>query len=386
MEVLTNFCLTVPYSCRALTLFAMGVSADVEYANDMNYKIHKEDNEFNASESEKQRLYETEMWERTNQWNEDMWNKNNAYNEEMYNKYSSPQAQVQQLREAGLNPNLFSNGNVAQYGSAQAMGGAGVPIGSAASSSPSPIMQAGGNFLKTLKFIDSQIDGGSTLLNSFFDVGTKRANTRLTNALAKQKEIENKKTETEDSTLGASGFYMNSDGDVVTKAEYDTLDPDEKIEYMPLTSNSRSNDGTPGSNLGSIAALERLNKIHGDRSDVALKTMQNEFNSKIFASQITDDEVMRALKDMPVAQYKNLIEEVAKAESEIQWNGQQIEESKANTEFINKQSENLQNSGFGKALDQLNANFTVSNFLKAVIEAWHGAGGSIGVGVGYHRK
>ena len=101
MEVLTNFCLTVPYSCRALTLFAMGVSADVEYANDMNYKIHKEDNEFNASESEKQRLYETEMWERTNQWNEDMWNKNNAYNEEMYNKYSSPQAQVQQLREAG---------------------------------------------------------------------------------------------------------------------------------------------------------------------------------------------------------------------------------------------------------------------------------------------
>lgn len=86
-------------------------------ANAANLQINRENNAFNERMMQKQLDYNT-----------DMWNKQNAYN--------TPSAQVQRLKEAGLNPYLMlSNGN--QIGTASSANSA-----SMASSASSPNMQA----------------------------------------------------------------------------------------------------------------------------------------------------------------------------------------------------------------------------------------------------
>lgn len=56
-------------------------------SNSQNMKINKMNNEFNAAEAEKARLYQTEMWNKTNEWN-------------------SPKNIRKRLEEAGYNPYL----------------------------------------------------------------------------------------------------------------------------------------------------------------------------------------------------------------------------------------------------------------------------------------
>ena len=86
-------------------------------ANAANLQINRENNAFNERMMQKQLDY-----------NNDMWNKQNAYN--------TPSAQVQRLKEAGLNPYLMmSNGN--QIGTASSANSA-----SMASASGNPNMQA----------------------------------------------------------------------------------------------------------------------------------------------------------------------------------------------------------------------------------------------------
>lgn len=65
----------------------IGGSKSNSSSNAMNYKINQMNNEFNASEAQKARDYQTEMWER-----------NNAYND--------PSAARQRLASAGYNPYL----------------------------------------------------------------------------------------------------------------------------------------------------------------------------------------------------------------------------------------------------------------------------------------
>ena len=58
--------------------------------------LNKKTREFNREEAEKQRLWSEKMYNEQNAWNYEMWLKQNEYN--------TPDAQVQRLRDAGLNP------------------------------------------------------------------------------------------------------------------------------------------------------------------------------------------------------------------------------------------------------------------------------------------
>lgn len=62
-------------------------------ANETNMQIAQMNNEFNERMLEKQIAYNRENQQVQNKWSEDM-----------YNKYNSPQAQVKQMQEAGINP------------------------------------------------------------------------------------------------------------------------------------------------------------------------------------------------------------------------------------------------------------------------------------------
>lgn len=78
---------------------------------------NKKNREFEREEAEKQRAWNEKMFNETNAWNLEMWNKENEYN--------TPTAQVQRLRDAGLNPlyyGLDGTGNAGDVGSAQALG------------------------------------------------------------------------------------------------------------------------------------------------------------------------------------------------------------------------------------------------------------------------
>lgn len=81
-------------------------------ANETNLQIAQMNNEFNERMMEKQIAYNRENQQVQNQWSEDM-----------YNKYNSPQAQVEQMKKAGLNPYTQGNSPIgANQTSAQAGG------------------------------------------------------------------------------------------------------------------------------------------------------------------------------------------------------------------------------------------------------------------------
>lgn len=77
-------------------------------ANDTNIKIARENRDWQTLENQKQRDYETEMWNKTN-------------------FYNTPSAQMKRLREAGINPFISGSGgysNISQIPSAPGMQGA----------------------------------------------------------------------------------------------------------------------------------------------------------------------------------------------------------------------------------------------------------------------
>lgn len=61
--------------------------------------------EFDRAEAGKQRAWNLEMWNKQANWTEEMWNKSNEYN--------TADAQVQRLRDAGLNPLYYGVDGVA---------------------------------------------------------------------------------------------------------------------------------------------------------------------------------------------------------------------------------------------------------------------------------
>lgn len=71
---------------------AIGTGASAAAQSSLNKKTR----DFNREEAEKQRLWSEKMYNEQNAWNYEMWLKQNEYN--------SPAAQVERLREAGLNP------------------------------------------------------------------------------------------------------------------------------------------------------------------------------------------------------------------------------------------------------------------------------------------
>lgn len=85
-----------------------------QYLNDTNLAFNKEQNEqtrqFNAEEAEKARQFNAAQsqlqFDRSADFEREMWN--------LQNEYNTPAAQIQRLKDAGINPNMFSSdGNTA---------------------------------------------------------------------------------------------------------------------------------------------------------------------------------------------------------------------------------------------------------------------------------
>ena len=71
----------------------------------VNYASQQQTNQQNVQQNERNNRLQVFLQHQQNQFNQDMWERNNQYN--------SPQAQMDRLRKAGLNPGLAYGGNVA---------------------------------------------------------------------------------------------------------------------------------------------------------------------------------------------------------------------------------------------------------------------------------
>lgn len=121
---------------------ALGFGSN-QSTNKTNMKIAQMNNEFNERMLQKQMDYNTEMW-----------NKENEYN--------SASAQVQRLRDAGLNPNLMMDGGSA--GSAGSVGGVNPPTATPVQMQPYDFSGLGSAFQNAVALAeqrrvnDAQID------------------------------------------------------------------------------------------------------------------------------------------------------------------------------------------------------------------------------------
>lgn len=121
-------------------------------ANKTNMQIAQMNNEFNERMMEKQIAYNRENQQVQNQWSEDM-----------YNKYNSPQAQVEQMKKAGLNPYTQGNSPIgANQTSAQA-GGINPPTASPVQVSPvtgmADAMRNASSMLLQLPLLTAETEG-----------------------------------------------------------------------------------------------------------------------------------------------------------------------------------------------------------------------------------
>ena len=85
----------------ASELLGLGISAGASIIGQginagSQANLNKKNREWNEQQAEKQRLWNEKMYGEQNAWNYEMWQKENEYN--------TPEAQVQRLRDAGLNP------------------------------------------------------------------------------------------------------------------------------------------------------------------------------------------------------------------------------------------------------------------------------------------
>lgn len=135
-------------------------------ANKTNMQIAQMNNEFNERMMEKQIAYNRENQQVQNQWSEDM-----------YNKYNSPQAQVEQMKKAGLNPYTQGNSPIgANQTSAQA-GGINPPTATPVQVSPvtgmADAMRNASSMLLQLPLLTAEAEGkkldnvGKTIDNDF---------------------------------------------------------------------------------------------------------------------------------------------------------------------------------------------------------------------------
>lgn len=212
-------------------------SSNQSSANATNIKLAQMNNDFQASQLEKQMAYNTEMW-----------NKQNAYN--------TPSAQVQRLKAAGLNPYLMLNGGSA--GQAQSANGVTPGQGTPAhveSYDPSSSFSAIGETLGKVSdfFMRKQAFDSEVRKNNSEAEGNEIDNT--TRAAKNIAEIDKTKQETKSSKTRAALDAITTD---LKKATFDSQVERSRLENEQL----RSNINLTGVTITSFQLDNELKKLN----------------------------------------------------------------------------------------------------------------------------
>lgn len=128
------------------TILGTGISAVGQSS------LNKKTREFNREEAEKQRAWSEQMYNAQNSWNYERWQEQNAYN--------NPEAQVQRMRDAGLNPLFYGldGSSAGEVSSAQPLGYERAQLGAL----PNPFSGFGDTALKVAQIANIQANTAKT--------------------------------------------------------------------------------------------------------------------------------------------------------------------------------------------------------------------------------
>lgn len=156
------------------------------------------------------------------QYNHDEADRERQYNEEMYLKYQSPEAQMRQYQDAGLNPALMYEGGVDINGPSSA--GAASTSGAVGGDSPTNGYE---QVMGIMSQFMSMITGASGIGNSVMDTVNKTSATRADNALKDAQTLQTK-VETNNSILKGKLQQIELD----YKRQFYDLDIEEQKERI----------------------------------------------------------------------------------------------------------------------------------------------------------
>ena len=322
-------------------------SSSTSKTNATNERINTQNLRFNEEQNRINRDFAMNMLHAQHQYNISDWNMQNEYNEQMYEKYNTPSAQVRQLAEAGINPNMAFGGS-SSYSPVQSLGSnSGSVPGSLGA--PSPLgMIPDKSMAEALMRAGSD---GSSLLSTVLGVPTQRANARLLNANAERQEIENARERRYDSSIG-KGLVVNKDS-----GEIKLIGQLTEAEKNGLLKDDSPWNSFAGPDSGTMRAYRDTSEWLTKMSDDKLKRAQNSFE-QLVAEKMPDVKVKigdvyytaaEAIARMRPQEFKQKLLDAAKTVQDTATSKSQEDLNKENKTSVQNQNQGV--SQTGKAIE-----------------------------------
>lgn len=287
----------------------------------------------------------------------------NQYNTLNYEKYSSPSAQMRQLKEAGLNPDLmYQNG-------ASGIGNLGsVSMGSSAPISPSSSgLTSSLATLTQLKLAEQQ-----SKLN---DANIGLVNANKDKVVAETNKLRSETPSSDFSnllTLFAAHHLANVprvDGWVDELGNIVGTDSMSK----PANAVAWSNGPDPNFKL-SAADIDNVQKLISLNGDIYFNSWRKTYyalQDKVATTQVGKDRIIQALADMPYQQYKQTIESINKIKSDIDVNSSTIKKIAQDITESKARVENLEaNTSYIKFKQLFEGDNNLNTIIRRLFDGW----------------
>lgn len=280
----------------------------------------------------------------------------NQFNTLNYEKYSSPSAQMRQLKEAGLNPDLmYQNG-------ASGIGNLGsVSMGSSAPVSPSNSgLSSSLSTLTQLKLAEQQAK-----LND--------ANIDLVKAEANKLRSETPSPDFSDLLTRFAATHLENaprvDGWV------DALGNIVGTDSMSKPSNAVAWSNGPDPNFKLSAAdidnVQKLISLNGDVYFNAWRKTYYDLQDKVANTQLGSDPVIKSLADMPYQQYKQTIETINKIKSDVDVNSSTIDKIAQDITESEARVKNLDaNTSYIKFKQLFEGDNNLNTIIRRLFDGW----------------
>lgn len=341
MDPVTIGALTVGVGSLFSSLFGgLFGKSSTDKTNATNERINTQNLRFNEEQNRINRDFSMNMLHAQHQYNLSDWNMQNDYNEQMYEKYNTPSAQVRQLAEAGINPNMAFGGS-SSYSPVQSLGSnSGSVPGSLGA--PSPLgMIPDRSMAEALMRAGSD---GSSMLSAV--LGVPKANARLLNANAERQEIENARARSYDDTLRSGLVYNPKTMEIKFASELGEYDEG----FEPLIRPRSYNKGT-------FDAVKDFNDwlVHREGNDV--RKLQLSFEKSV-AEKMPDVKVdvngklisaAEAIARMKPQEFKQQLLDAVKTSQDTNTSKSQEDLNKENKIAVQNQNQGV--SQTGKAIE-----------------------------------
>ncbi|MEE3416368.1 MAG: hypothetical protein VZR53_13485 [Prevotella sp.] len=287
----------------------------------------------------------------------------NEFNTLNYEKYGSPSAQMRQLKEAGLNPDLmYQNG-------ASGIGNLGsVSMGSSAPVSPSSSgLTSSLATLTQLKLAEQQ-----SKLN---DANIGLVNANKDKAIAEANKLRSETPSPDFSDLITRFAAAHLENAPRVNGWVDALGNIVGTDSMSKPANAVAWSNGPDPNFKLSAAdidnVQKLISLNGDIYFNAWRKTYYDLQDKVAKTQLASDPVIKSLADMPYQQYKQTIESINKIKSDIDVNSSTIDKIAQDITESKSRVKNLDaNTSYIKFKQLFEGDNNLNTIIRRLFDGW----------------